>query len=203
MTGATVTMVVGVKRPRIAQTTGGLTHQEVAPVSVKKSIQSCRRIPPEIEAAALGAYGAAFSEKATARLLGISPGAVRRILRDHHVPQMFAVGSTPLRRRKTYTKKHREAEYRVVLLPRGDPYYAFARRNGTAGWSRVIEEHRLVVAEELGRPLRSDETVHHINGDTLDNRPENLELHAGQHGPGQRYVCAACGCMERIPVGLH
>lgn len=39
-----------------------------------------------------------------------------------------------------------------------------------------VPEHRLIVEDKIGRYLTRNEVVHHINGNTLDNRIENLQL---------------------------
>ena len=50
-----------------------------------------------------------------------------------------------------------------------------------------VMEHRLVMAQWIGRPLLRSEVVNHINHDPRDNRRENLELYPsnGDHKRGE------------------
>ena len=59
--------------------------------------------------------------------------------------------------------------YILVWIPAGHP---MAEMRSKAGY---ILEHRLVMAERLGRVLAPEEIVHHKNGIKDDNRIENLE----------------------------
>lgn len=64
-------------------------------------------------------------------------------------------------------RKMTDGGYVQILLGKGHP---MAARGGYA------LEHRYVMSEALGRPLKRTERVHHKNGIKTDNRIENLEL---------------------------
>jgi hypothetical protein len=69
------------------------------------------------------------------------------------------------------------AGYILIKINEGDP---FSEMRGKRGY---IPEHRLVMAQHLGRCLLKTEIVHHINRIRTDNKIENLEIMtSAEHG---------------------
>lgn len=66
-----------------------------------------------------------------------------------------------------------------------------------------VPEHRLVVSESIGRPLRRDEEVHHIDGNKKNNRLSNLIVmprgkHQRLHADVHRELWALRAEVERL-----
>lgn len=78
--------------------------------------------------------------------------------------------------RSQYIKNNDHRRWRMIYKP-GQP---------NVDVRGYIPEHRWIMSEVIGRPLLKGESVHHRNGDTLDNRAENLELWITYQPPGQR-----------------
>jgi hypothetical protein len=105
-----------------------------------------------------------------------------------------------------YINKH---GYRTVTVTIDSPYYVMGQKHN--GNIRVIQEHRLVMAMSLGRPLETWEMVHHKGTkypigsweDKHDNRIENLSLES--HGSHQGYTTLQYQiiCLEKKVMKLE
>jgi hypothetical protein len=77
----------------------------------------------------------------------------------------------------------RNNQYTGKLHPNWKGGEYFTKRTGRFYINRdkrVITRYRYIVEQIIGRKLSSKETVHHINGNRIDDRPENLYLFSSE-----------------------
>lgn len=91
-----------------------------------------------------------------------------------------------------YAYMHRYGSATPQLKPRGGQRKPL--KTSTDGYvymthpvtKRVTLQHRVIMAQKIGRELLPHESVHHKNGIRNDNRIENLELWSSFQPSGQR-----------------
>ena len=110
-----------------------------------------------------------------AKELGFTPTGISKIARENNIPIIDKF-------HKGYIITHNS--YVMVRLIKEINHPAADSK----GYVRL---HRLIMENHLGRTLEPDELVHHINGNKLDNRVENLELitkasHVSLHHTGKK-----------------
>jgi hypothetical protein len=84
--------------------------------------------------------------------------------------------------------------YRQVWCGRGEG--SLGRKDG------YRPEHHLVMYESIGRFLEKGEVVHHINGNKLDNRIENLHLFSSVSKHRQAHNSLEDIAMELVKQGV-
>jgi hypothetical protein len=113
----------------------------------------------------MNADGASLT--AIGRAVGTNKNRVRQFLRKNGETRKFPVSWRGERSNQWKGGRNVDKDGYIILLRSGHP---MARKNG------YVLEHRLVMAQHLGRMLLDEEVVHHRNKNKQDNRIDNLEL---------------------------
>lgn len=114
-----------------------------------------------------------------ARQFQCSPSTVKYLIKKNG----FKLRSFSEARKDQFGAKH--PNWKGGRSPHRDGYIYILKRNhpNADRWGRIFE-HRLIMEKHLGRFLKKEEIVHHVNNIRNDNRIENLMLFSGhsKHG---------------------
>lgn len=110
-----------------------------------------------------------FSEE-IAVIVGKTPKAIQKIYRRYNFPSLHNLCPPRLEQRHDWKGG--------VKMMKGYRYVrTLGHPNGTKHGCYVAE-HRLVVELKIGRYLKPEEVVDHIDGDITNNHPDNLRVFA-------------------------
>ena len=110
-----------------------------------------------------GMYSAEIAER-----IGKTPKAVQKFFRRYNFPTLQNLCPPQREERPGWKGGVKEVKGYFYSRTPGHPH---ASKHGS-----YVAVHRLVMEEQLGRRLLPTEVVDHIDGDTRNNRPENLRV---------------------------
>lgn len=109
------------------------------------------------------------SSSEIAEMLNENVKYIQKMMLRHNLPRRIPSTVPPQRNSFYKCGRHINKDgYASVICP--DEFREMSNKNG-----RVLE-HRLLVAQKMGRNLLAREVVDHIDGIKLHNRPDNLRL---------------------------
>jgi transposase len=124
-----------------------------------------------------------YSINHIAQELKVSKGSVSLWVRDIQQPEKFTkeYRAKEKKERKKIIRQEREKNRRVKKdrILSGAGYWMIPIPENYMGKKYpcgYIYEHRYILEQKIGKYLTSNEIAHHINGNKLDNRSENLEV---------------------------